>query len=109
MGLNMSHITKLVDSVISQIKLANQLKDHKHYIGVYVARKNLDPVIDELCRQAGVYLSLKVTSRKELVDAVWKHYQIKIDVWQKPEPFNDRNFLTLTVGGLTAIIFDYEN
>ena len=105
----MSHVVKLADSVIGQIKLANMLKQHKHYIGVYVARHNLNPVIDEICRQAGQYLGLTVSTRKELEEGLWKHYKIKIDIWQKPDPFEDRNHLTLTVGGLTAIIFDYGN
>lgn len=115
----MSHVDKMADDVITQIMLAVRLKQNppnaggpkfKPYIGVYVASHNLIPIIDRLCSlAASTVLGLRVSSLKQLEEALVKHYDVRLDVWQKPAPFDDRNFLTLTVGSLTAIIFDREN
>lgn len=102
-----ANIDHLVHDIITQIRLAINIKQNA-FIGVYVARQNLIPVIDKLLEQANLIFFLQATDLKSLKTFIEKHYNIRLDVWQKPEPFDDqRNHLTLTVGGLTAIIFDY--
>lgn len=109
MSIPEPHTRKIANDVLCQIKLAVNLPKNKHHIGVYVARHNLTPVIDEVIQGANQVFSLDVSSLDGLQDALKRYYRISLDIWQKPEPFNDKNFLTLTIGGLTAIIFDYEN
>lgn len=101
------NINLLVDSVIGQIQLATVIKQ-KAFIGVYVARQNLKSVVDLLVTKASVHFMLRVDNLAELEKALEDHYQIKINVWQKPDPYPSGNHLTLTVGNLTAIVFDYE-
>lgn len=102
-----ANIDHLVHDIIAQIYLAINTKKNA-FIGVYVARQNLTSVIDKLLEQANIVFFLQATDLKNLKVLIEKHWNIRFDVWQKPEPFDDqRNHLTLTVGGLTAIIFDY--
>lgn len=110
----MGHIKNIVSDILTQIKLSARLKTaqgtkFKPYIGVYVARHNLIPVTNQLCASAKLTLGITSDSLKEFESALMKHYGIDFLLVVKPTPYEDRNHLTLTIGGLTSIIFDYEN
>lgn len=102
----MSHVDNIVSDIISQIKLAIVCKQ-KAYIGVYTARQNLTPVIDRFIERLNDHYKISTESLSD-VQSFLKASGLRLDIWQKPHPFKEKNHLTLTVGGLTAIIFDYE-
>lgn len=102
----MSNSDKIVDSIISQIQLAITVKQ-KGYIGVFTAKQNLNPVIELFITRINERYQINTTCLTDVQNFL-KASGLRVDIWQKPDPFNDCNHLTLTVGAFTAIIFDYE-
>lgn len=102
----MAHIDNIVDDIIGQLKLAITCKQ-KAYIGVFTARQNLTLVIDRLIERLNYFYNINLQSLDDAQN-FFKSSGLRIDIWQKPHPFKEKNHLTLTVGALTAIIFDYE-
>lgn len=102
----MNYVEHIVNDIIGQIQLAIVCKQ-KAFIGVYTARQNLNPVIEGFISRLNEVYQINA---ENLADAqnVLKVSGIRIEIWIKPHPFKEKNHLTLTVGGLTAIIFDYE-
>lgn len=103
----MSHVDKIVDDLLSQIKLAITIKQ-KAYIGVFTAPHNLTPVFDAFIERLNNHYGVNLLNFHG-AQLFLKASGVRVDIWQKPAPFADKNHLTLTVGGFTAIIFDYEN
>jgi hypothetical protein len=102
----MTHIDHIVNDIIGQIQLSITCK-HRAYIGVYTARQNLLPVIETFISRINKQYQINTESLADVQNFL-KASGLRIDIWQKPDPFKEKNHLTLTVGGLTAIIFDYE-
>lgn len=113
----MSHINRLVDDFLIQLSLSSQLVRNPNrpnqpsspFIGVYLAKNNLQPFIDEFCARASLIYITPDTELKTIERILDKHNGVKFMIVQKPEPYRNSNHLTLTVGNLTSIIFDYEN
>lgn len=110
----MSHINRLVDDFLIQLSLSSRLARNPNrpsnpFIGVYLARNNLQPFIDEFCARASLIYVTPDNELKTIERILDKYNGVKFMIVQKPEPYSNSNHLTLTVGNLTSIIFDYEN
>lgn len=109
-----SHIKHLVNDFLIQISLACRLSRNPNhpnnpFIGVFLARYNLQPFIDEFVAQASLIYVTPPNDLKALAQSLERYNGVRIQIVQKPEPVNGSNHLTLTTGNLTSIIFDYEN
>lgn len=107
----MSHINNMVDDLFTQISLYSRLSNNlkRPFIGVYIARHNLQPFIDEFIARASIMYMASFKDLKMLEVNLERCVGVKVQVLQKPEPINNNSHLILTTGNLTAIIFDYEN
>lgn len=110
----MSHIRRLVDDFLIQLSLSSRLvrnpnRPSSPFIGVYLARDNLQPFIDEFCARASLIYATPDNDLKTIERILDKYNGVKFMIIQKPEPCSSGNHMTLTVGNLTSIIFDYEN
>lgn len=104
----MNNIDRMADDVLAQLKMHDVMK-RKAYINVYVARQNLNPVIESLLKKASIHYSTRFENLAQLTWFLKETFGHSVDIWQKPDPYpKPSNHLLLTVGGLTAIIFDYE-
>jgi len=103
----MDNIDKIVDDIISQLRLHDVMK-RKAFISVFVARQNLLPVQERLLTKATEWYKVPFEDIKRFdwfLNEVFGH---RVEIWQKEAPYPaPSNHLLLTVGGLTAIIFDY--
>lgn len=102
----MSFVNKIVDCMISQIQLAITNKQRAR-IGVFTAKQNFSPVCNAFVRRLNRQYNLDIDSLAD-AEPFLKARGLDIEVWVKPEPFEDCNHLSLAVGGYTAIIYDYE-
>ena len=102
-----SNIDYLVDDILSQIQLAITIKQ-RGYIGVFIAKQNLISVHDEFTARFNKVYGLECSGIIAIKEWLLNQHRMRIDLWQKPDPFPAGNHLTLTVGSYTAIIFDYE-
>lgn len=104
----MDNIDKIVDDILSQLRLHDVMK-RKAWIHVYTARQNLKPVIDRLLVKATEYYKVPFPTLERLEWFLKEVFSHQVDIFQKPAPYPEpSNHLLLTVGGLSAIIFDYE-
>lgn len=104
----MNNIDKIVDDILSQLKMHDVMK-RKAYINVYTARQNLNPVIETLLVKAAEWYKVPFPTLERFEWFLKEVFGHRVDIWQKPDPYPEpTNHLLLTVGGLTAIIFDYE-
>ena len=93
---------------MSQFKLHIVMKS-KGFIQVYVAKQNLKPTIDAAIKVFNDEYNINISDLDEL-ESFCRASKITIRIVQKPDPYpkDECNHLLLTVGGITAIIFDYE-
>lgn len=104
----MNNIDSIVNDILTQLRLYTNI-NKKAKINVYVARQNLNPVINTLLARATTQHNVSFQDLATYTGFVKKVFGHELDIWQKPEPHPEpANHLLLTVGGLTAIIFDYE-
>lgn len=98
----------MADDVLSQLRLHDVMKS-KANISVYTARQNLNPVITSLLTKAEATYKVPFPNLDRFESFLKEVFGHTVNIWQKPDPYPEpSNHLLLTVGGLTAIIFDYE-
>lgn len=104
----MNNITKIVDDIFRQLDLYSKL-EKKATISVYLARQNLNPVLARLLTVASELHGVKFETLAVYTEFLERYTGHVLNIWQKDNPYPELgNHLLLTVGGLTAIIFDYE-
>lgn len=104
----MNNIDAIANDILSQLKLHDVMK-RKAAISVYMARQNLNLVIATLLVKAEEHYKVPFPDIEKFEWFLKEVYGHVVNIWQKPDPYTEpSNHLLLTVGGLTAIIFDYE-
>lgn len=104
----MDNVEKLVDDIISQLQL-HVVCQHKAFIRVFVAKQNLTPVMDRWLARASERYNVPFKDHEQLDDFLKMYLGFRVEIFQKPDPYpKPANHLLLTVGGLSCVIFDYE-
>lgn len=101
-------LENIVHDILSQLKIHDTI-NAKANIAVYLAKQNMHPVIDRLLEKAALLFDRPFTNLYSLEWFLKESAGHQLNIWQKPDPYPvPSNHLLLTVGGLTTIIFDYE-
>lgn len=99
----------MANALLSQFKLHIVMKS-RGFIQVYTAKQNLKPTVEAAIKIFNDEYNINISSLDEL-ESFCLASKITIRIVQKPDPYpkDECNHLLLTVGGITDIIFDYEN
>lgn len=101
------NIERMVNDALSQVMLYHSMRK-RAVIAVYTARQNFLAVGQGIINHLNTTYKAQIEDIYQMQDFVRNHFKCELTIYQKPDSYPDGNSLLLTVGGITAIIFDYE-